>query len=504
MSSGRVETLGERIRAVFALDPEAIAVEAGAGRSRWADLTAASERLEQALQQGGIAPAMPVGWVASNRAGAIAAFASLVMNGRMVVPLRPRQTSASFPDELAAQKLQAVVGDTDDWADEDAIAAATKAGSLGIAVAGTASFDVRVVPELSRAGAGPHRSPMPGYVLERLTSGTTGAPKRIPVLESVLVPSLQSAEQKGTRTESHALQLKTSPSFLLKPFSHAGGLFGLLLALYQARPMVLFEKFVPEEWALAVSLYRPKSASLVPAMIQMIIEARIAPALLRSLKAIRAGTAPLDPQMQIHFEEHYGIPILVDYGAAEFIGGVAGWTLADHRQFSATKRGSVGRPRPDVHLKITSHDGSIELPTGQSGLLHIKSDRFGPDWFRTNDLASIDPDGFVYLQGRADDAINRGGFKILPEEVAAVLRRYPGVRDAAVVGKPDARLGQVPIAAIEMAPGTPPPSLIVLEAFAREHLTAYMVPKEFRFVDTLPRTASLKINRPELKTILGL
>jgi len=504
MSSGRVETLGERIRAVFALDPEAIAVEAGAGRSRWADLTAASERLEQALQQGGIAPAMPVGWVASNRPGAVAAFASLVMNGRMVVPLRPRQTSASFPDELAAQKLQAVVGDTDDWTGEGAIAAAAMAGSLGIAVVGTSSFDVRVVPELSRAGAGPHRSPMPGYVLERLTSGTTGAPKRIPVLESVLVPSLQSAEQKDTQTDSPLLRLKSSPSFLLKPFSHAGGLFGLLLALYQARPMVLFEKFVAEEWALAVSRHRPKSASLVPAMIQMIIEARIAPELLRSLKAIRAGTAPLDPQMQIYFEEYYGIPILVDYGAAEFIGGVAGWTLADHRNFSASKRGSVGRPRADVHLKITAPDSSIELPTGQSGILHVKCDRFGPDWFRTNDLASIDADGFVYLQGRADDAINRGGFKILPEEVAAVLRRYPGVRDAAVVGKPDARLGQVPIAAIEMAPGTPPPLPATIEAFAREHLTAYMVPREFRFVDTLPRTASLKINRPELKIILGL
>ncbi len=504
MSSGKVESLGDRIRAVFALDPEAIAVEASAGRSRWADLAHAAERIEQVLQQAGIAPDMPVGWVAHNRAAAIAAFASLVMNGRMVVPLRPRQTSANFPDELAAQKLRAVVGDVDDWADEDAIAAAAKAGSLGIAVVGSSSFDVRVVPELSRAGAGPHRSPMPGYVLERLTSGTTGPPKRIPVLESVLVPSLQSAEQKDAQTDSPLLRLKSSPSFLLKPFGHAGGLFGLLLALYQARPMVLFEKFVPEEWALAVSRHRPKSASLVPAMIQMIIEARIAPGLLRSLKAIRAGTAPLDPQMQIHFEEHYGIPILVDYGAAEFIGGVAGWTLADHRKFSASKRGSVGRPRADVHLKITAPDSSIELPTGQSGILHVKCDRFGPDWFRTNDLASIDPDGFVYLQGRADDAINRGGFKILPEEVAAVLRRYPGVRDAAVVGKPDARLGQVPIAAIEMAPGTPPPLPATIEAFAREHLTAYMVPKEFRFVDTLPRTASLKINRPELKIILGL
>src|SRR6266478_4733558 len=219
MSSGKVESLGDRIRAVFALDPEAIAVEASAGRSRWADLAHAAERIEQVLQQAGIAPDMPVGWVARNRASAI------------------------FPDELAAQKLRAVVGDVDDWADQDAIAAAAKAGSLGIAVVGSSSFDVRVVPELSRAGAGPHRSPMPGYVLERLTSGTTGPPKRIPVLESVLVPSLQSAEQKDAQTDSPLLRLKSSPSFLLKPFGHAGGLFGLLLALYQARPMVLFEKF---------------------------------------------------------------------------------------------------------------------------------------------------------------------------------------------------------------------------------------------------------------------
>ena len=504
MSSGKVESLGERIRAVFALDPEAIAVESGAGRARWSDLATAAEDIEQMLRQAGIGPDMPVGWVAHNRAAAVAAFASLVMNGRTVVPLRPRQTSATFPDELAEQKLQAVIGDADDWAGEGAIAAAVKAGSFGIAVGGTSSFDVRAVPELSRAGAGPHRSPMPGYVLERLTSGTTGAPKRIPVLASVLVPSLQSAEQQGARPEPRALYLKTSPSILLKPFSHAGGLFGLLLALYQARPMVLFEKFAPDEWALAVSRHRPKSASLVPAMIQMILEARIAPELLRSLQAIRAGTAPLDPRMQRQFEALYGIPILVDYGAAEFIGGVAGWTIADHRKYSASKRGSVGRPRPDVQLKITSPDSSVELPTGQSGILHVKCDRFGPDWFRTNDLASIDVDGFVYLQGRADDAINRGGFKILPEEVAAVLRRYPGVRDAAVVGKPDARLGQVPIAAIEMVPGTPPPLPATIEAFAREHLTAYMVPKEFRFVDALPRTASLKINRPELKNILGL
>lgn len=576
------QTLRNHIRTVLTLDPQAVAVESSVGQSlrlqsapeeslrpqsplgafpagtslryqsplgtsplpqvqsqpgtsslprhqwRWSELAAAATAIEDILRRAGVEPEMPVGWVAHNRAAAVAAFISLVANGRMVVPLRPRQSSATLPRELTEQRLKAVIADADDWSTDGAISAARAAGSVGITVTATPALTagspgttvtaapaltVQVIPELAHPGSGPHRPPMPGYVLERLTSGTTGAPKRIPVLESVLLPSLRSGsgagdgqtpERGAARSESEPLRLQTSPAILLKPFSHAGGLFGLLLALYQARPMVLMEKFSPEEWSAAIAQYAPKAASLVPAMIQMVLQAGIPPEQLRSLKAIRSGTAPLDPTLQAEFETRYGIPILIDYGAAEFIGGVAGWTLADHRQFSNTKRGSVGRPRRDVHLKVTSADGAHELPTGESGILHIKCDRFAPDWIRTNDLASIDADGFVFLQGRADDAINRGGFKILPEEVAAVLRRYPGVRDAAVIGRPDARLGQVPIAAIEMAPQVPPPDPAHLEAFAREHLTAYMIPKEFHFVPALPRTASLKVSRPDLKLLLGL
>ena len=498
------EDLRAHIRAVFELEPQAVAIQSGTGQWRWEDLAKAAEAVERALQQAGISAQMPVGWVAHNRAAAVAAFAALIMNGRMVVPLRPRQTSVTLPQELTEQRLIAVVADDEDWNAEGTLAAASAAGTFGIAVTDSSVLQVRVVPQLSHAGPGPHRPAMPGYVLERLTSGTTGAPKRIPVQEAVLIPSLQSGEQAGGSAQSPELRLKRSPSILLKPFSHAGGLFGLLLALYQARPMVLMERFSPEEWALAMHRYQPKSASLVPAMIQMILQAQIKPDLLRSLKAIRSGTAPLDPQIQAQFEARYGIPILIDYGAAEFIGGVAGWSLADYRIFSETKRGSVGRARPDVALKVTPADSETELPAGHSGVLHIKCDRFGPGWHRTNDLACVDEDGFLFLRGRADDAINRGGFKILPEEVAAVLRRYPGVRDAAVIGKPDVRLGQVPIAAIEMLSGVSPPGPGLLETFAREHLTAYMIPKEFHFVAALPRTASMKVSRPELKVMLGV
>lgn len=499
--------LRAHLAAVFALAPAAPAVETAAGSVTWGELARAGEEVERLLVQAGVDASAPIGWVARNRAASVAVFAALVRHGRMVVPLRPNLAPAVFCDDLAGQRLQAVVGDEDDWAVPGAVEAAARAGSAGVVVGGVSTLRATAVPGLEKVGAPPHRAPMPGYVLERLTSGTTGAPKRVPVREDVLLPSLRSAEQKHTDDHS-PLELKTSPALLLKPFSHAGGLFGLMLALFQARPMVLFEKFVTGEWAEAVRRHAPKSASLVPAMIQMIMEAQVPPDALRSLRAIRSGTAPLDPQLQVDFEQRYGVPILVDYGAAEFVGGVAGWTLADHREFAQSKRRSVGRARGDVSLRVTAPDAESgperALLAGQVGILHIRCDRFGPDWHRTNDLALIDDDGFLFLHGRADDAINRGGFKILPDEVAAVLRRYPGVRDAAVAGAPDVRLGQVPVAAIEMRPGVAPPSAQEMEAFARRHLSAYMIPKAFHFIEALPRTASMKVSRPELKKMLGL
>jgi long-chain acyl-CoA synthetase len=496
-------SLGSRICSVLSLEPDAVAIEGTGGKSTWADLAAAAAQIDETLRSAQVERDAPIGWVAHNRSAAVAAFVSLAMSEHMIVPLRPPQTSTTLPEEITAQRLQAVIADESDWARPDVHEAAVAAGSVGIAVTGWSPITVRPVVGCARVGPGPHRPATPGVVLERLTSGTTGPPKRIPVNGDVLVPSLKAGEQSSS-DDGKELRLKRSPAILLKPFSHAGGLFGLLLALYQARPIVLLEKFVAEEWANAVRRHQPRSASLVPAMIRMILDADIPGDALRSLQAVRAGTAPLDPQTQVEFESRFGIPILIDYGAAEFIGGVAGWTLDEHRRFGVSKRGSVGRARRDVQLQVVSEDTGEELPLGRIGVLRVRSPRFGPNYFRTNDLASIDDDGFLFLHGRADDAINRGGFKVLPEEVAAVLRRYTGVRDVAVIGMTDARLGQVPIAAVEMMPGMSPPDPRDLDAFARAHMTGYMVPKEYRFVSALPRTASMKVSRPELKAMLGV
>ena len=492
----------QRISDVLALSPDSVAIEAGDQKVTWGELSRAAKAVEAMLNDHGIDPSAPVGWAARNRPTAVVAFLALIISGRMVVPLRPSYAATSFIDDIASQRLQAIIGDAEDWSGAEVIAAAREAGSVGIELSGP-PFSARLVPGLEERGPGPHRTAPPFCVLERLTSGTTGAPKRIPVSRDILMPSLRSGEQKSGRP-NEPLKLKRSPALLFKPFSHAGGLFGLLMALYQARPIVLFERFNVQDWVAAVKKYRPKAASLVPAMIRMVLDAEPNPEDLSSLLAIRSGTAPLDPDVQHEFEQRFGVPILVDYGAAEFIGGLAGWTLADYKQFGEVKRGSVGRARKDISIRVVDQKSGSPLDADEVGLVEVKSDRYGPEWIRTNDLARMDAEGFIFLEGRADDAINRGGFKVLPEEVANVLRKHTAVADVAVVGKADPRLGQVPIAALELVEGVDEPNSAELDALVRERLPAYMVPVEYRVLSALPRTASMKVSRPELRELLGI
>ena len=137
------------------------------------------------------------------------------------------------------------------------------------------------------------------------------------------------------------------------------------------------------------------------------------------------------------------------------------------------------------------------------GILHLKTPRAGPDWIKTTDLASLDKEGFLFLHGRADEAINRGGFKVLPDKVAEALRLHPGVREVGILAVKDARLGQVPVAVIEPSSDAPKPTAEELNAFAREEMAGYMVPVAFEFVDELPRTLSMKVDRPALRKMFA-
>ena len=206
--------------------------------------------------------------------------------------------------------------------------------------------------------------------------------------------------------------------------------------------------------------------------------------------------APLDPEIGRLFEERYGVPVLAVYGATEFAGGVAGWTLKDWRRFGDEKPGSVGRPNVGVEVRVVDSESGAKLPRGQEGLLEVRAPQLSqPGWLRTTDLARMDDDDFIWIVGRADDVIMRGGFKVATNTVRDVLASHPGVHDACVIGIPDRRLGQVPVAAVELRPDTDSVDPIELTNLVREQLAPYHVPVDLRIVDELPRTPSMKVSQ---------
>jgi len=231
------------------------------------------------------------------------------------------------------------------------------------------------------------------------------------------------------------------------------------------------------------------------------LEMDVPPEALKSFDVIGVGAAPLDPELQEQFEARYGMPLLIGYGATEFGGVVANWTAELHREYARRKRGSVGRARPGCSLRVIDPDGGTERPSGDTGLLEVKAERLGPEWIRTTDLASLDADGFLFLLGRADAAINRGGFNVVPDKVAAALRRHPAVRDAAVVGVPDARVGEVPVAAVELIDGASVGEED-LRAHAGAELLRYEVPISFKVVGALPRNASMKVDLAAVRRLV--
>lgn len=492
---------GERLRQVLRIDPAAFALEFERESYSWGELGAVAGEIGILLAERGVEAGAVVGWIASNTPTAIAALTALAITDRCAGAINPHAAPRVLADDIRQQRFPAIVGDASFWSTPGVIEAAGEAGSLGIEVAWSkGERRVRPVDGIGSVGPGPHRPPMPDAVLERLSSGTTGPPKRTPYLQSALVTALRNAEHKGAGEPGEVTALKRSPAILLRPLAHGGGGFAALLALYQGRPVLLFRKFDVAEWVDAIRRHRPKAATLVPAMIAMILDAGVAPEDLASLKAIRSGTAPLDPGVQAAFEERFGVPILIDYGATEF-GGAAGWSLDDHRAFAAAKRGSVGRAQPGVTLRIVDPATRAELAPGDEGLLEVRSERIGPGWISTNDIAVLDEDGFLFIRGRADDAIVRGGFKVLPDDVARALREHADIRDAAVIGVPDKVLGQVPVAFVERYPDRAPPDEPTLKAFARARLTPYQVPVAIRYLDDLPRTTSAKVIRAELRKL---
>lgn len=282
------------------------------------------------------------------------------------------------------------------------------------------------------------------------------------------------------------------------PLVHIGGVYRVLQCIAQARPFVLLDRFELNAWAAAVRKHRPRTVSLVPAALRTVLHSDLTRADLASVRTVTCGTAPLAPDDADAFTEKYGILVLTSYAATEFGGGVAGWTLADHSRYWHTKRGSVGRANPGAQLRIVDTEGA-PVERASLGLLEVKPAQLGVSapWVRTTDVARIDADGFVWIVGRADQAIIRGGFKVLPDDVRAALESHPAVAAAAVVGRSDQRLGQTPVAMVELR-GSADIGGAELVEYLRTRLSGYEIPTQISIVAEIPRTAS---GKPDLGAI---
>lgn len=461
----------------------------------WADVGKLALELEKCLRNANLPPNSTVAWIARNEPHCIAAAIAVLATGHRLSPVNGLAPLGRRAADVQTLSAAAIIGSPEDFPPE----ILEVVGSLNsLALAATMDGPVAILNHYASCYAQTVAGAEP-ILMERMSSGTTGEPKRVPVPESAMREALVSS--LGARWPGDWAR-SGSPAILALPFAHAAGIWALIRTLFEGRTAVLLDRFRVNQWVEAVSQHRIKVTQIVPSMIEMLLESDTPREQLASLICIRTGTAPLNPDTKRRFEARFGMPILQDYGASEFTGGVATWSMEDYRRWGADKATSVGKLRADVEVRIVDGETSEDLPNGTMGTLMLKSDRFGGEWTRTTDLASVDDDRFLYIYGRSDEAIIRGGFKILPEKVAEVIRQHRNVRDAIVMGVRDQRLGQCPIAVVEL---TEPDDADIsgIEAFLRDRLPPYEVPVSIEVVDRLPRTISLKVDRPATKAMFA-
>jgi long-chain acyl-CoA synthetase len=461
----------------------------------WGSVRSLTDRIDAELTAAGCGEGGRVAVVLSNRMESVAALIAIFRGGRTLVTISPLQPPERLSADLAASAVSFVLAPSALWTEPVFSRTVADLGAAGWSLdEGQLAKRVELTKE-ARPGD-------PGVAIEMLTSGTTGAPKRIPLTRAQLEASLASALQHNDRADARTKPaLSGTVGLVTLPIVHIGGLWSLLQSLVAARPFAMLDRFTVPGWHAVVKEHRPAVAGLPPAAMRSVLDSDIPREDLSSIRAINAGTSAVDPELVDAFHERYGIPILVVYGATEFSGAVAGWTVKDFHARWNDKRGSVGRAFPGVQLQIVDDDGEV-LGVNEPGRLQVATPQAGGGgWITTSDLAHLDVDGFLYIDGRADDVIVRGGFKVAPETVVRALRTHPAVADAAVAPVPDHRLGQLPVAAVELRPGAAVDGEALRE-HCRATLTPYEVPARVYVVDELPRGAALKVDRRRLLTML--
>jgi acyl-CoA synthetase (AMP-forming)/AMP-acid ligase II len=342
------------------------------------------------------------------------------------------------------------------------------------------------------------------------TSGTTGQSKGITYTHADFITAAQRVAGGYARNLAYRpdpAPAHLPPGVIFNPFGHTAGYVRLAFRMWIGRSSVLIPKFTVPAVRALFARFEFDSLQLTPTMIHMLATSPD-PLDLSSVKYVTSGTAPLSVATREMFESRFGVPVMQAYGMTE-VGTISQERLEDVR---AGRRGpgSVGRLATGVELRIRPLDddrpageGEILVRTGELPTEFIGGQRVPVDdegWFATGDVGRYE-DGILYITGRAQEKIIVGGFNVYPAEVEEMIRRSPLVSDVAVVGVPDDRLGEHPVAGVVWS-GEPDEEALLDEV--RRVLAHYKVPRSTFALEQIPLTPRDKVDRRRVAELARL
>ena len=358
--------------------------------------------------------------------------------------------------------------------------------------------------------------PGEGVAIQLFTSGTTAAPKAAILRHSNLVSYILGTVEFAAAEETEAALVSVPPY-------HIAGIAAMLSSIYAQRRIVLLPAFAPDAWLKLVDAEAVTNAFVVPTMLSRIIHAmdKGVHADISSLRSIAYGGGKMPLELIHHALDLFPRTGFTNaYGLTETSSTVALLGPDEHRKAHAasdpTQRArlaSVGKPLPTIELEIRGEDG-IALPAGQAGEIYVRGDQVSGEyreksaldvhgWFPTRDAGYLDEEGFLFLAGRADDVIVRGGENISPGEIEDVLLTHPAIADVAAVAVSSAEWGEAVGLAAVLRGGCEQPSNAELCELIRARLRSSRVPERILFVASLPYNEMGKLLRREVKAILA-
>jgi acyl-CoA synthetase (AMP-forming)/AMP-acid ligase II len=347
--------------------------------------------------------------------------------------------------------------------------------------------------------------------IQLYTSGTTGRPKGAMLMHSNFMEAHRIMKAANINWNTWSAD---DVSLVAMPVAHIGGSGWGLMGLRNGAKNVVAREFDPGAVLDFIANERISKIFLVPAAIQIVLrDPRARTTDYSRMRTIGYGASPIPLDLLREAVEVFGCGFAQMYGMTETTGTIVALPPEDHDMKGSPRMRSAGKPLPGVEVVILDDAGN-RLPPGQVGEIATRSvwnmagywnlpeataktiDKDG--WLRTGDAGTMDEDGYVYIHDRVKDMIISGGENIYPAEVESAIYGHPDVADVAVIGVPDDKWGEAVKAMVVLKPGKTPDAQAIID-FARTRIAAFKTPKSVDFIEALPRNASGKILRRELR-----